>query len=353
MDKIGRGLLALPAPTCTCWHHVAGSVGGLELRRPYDGVHRDQDRELQEEREATAQGVHPRLLVQLHRLFLDLGLVALELLLQLLDLRLDRLHRLHRLDLLHAEGEQDHLDHDGEDDDRQAVVADQVVDLREDPSDRVQEPLEDAQCEHQAPAPSGWRVTSSYGRLADPVDATGAERIAPQDAPRRERRPTDGAVLADRILGVVRARGVEAALAAEPPRKRRAIDADQPDLERANGSARRTEATADHLRTSGSRRSSSFISATRSCVFAPRMASRATMTTSFPSPAVGATSRQASLRIRLARFRWTAPPTRRDATTATSPEPGARNSTTRLECNDRPTSNTRRTWVACTSDVRG
>src|SRR6185436_11332818 len=50
--------------------------------------------------------------------------------------------------------------------------------------------------------------------------------------------------------------------------------------------------------TNGSRRSSSVISATRSCVFAPRIASRATRTTSFPSAAVGATTRQASLRIR-------------------------------------------------------
>ena len=34
-------------------------------------------------------------------------------------------------------------------------------------------------------------------------------------------------------------------------------------------------------------------------------------------------------------------------------EPGATNSTTRLPCKDRPTSNTRRTWDACTSGIRG
>jgi hypothetical protein len=185
------------------------------------------------------------------------------------------------------------------------------------------------------------------------VDAPGAERIAAKDAPRGECRPHHGTPNPDGVLRVVRTRGVETALATEPPGERRAIHADEPDLERANGCASRPQGTASHEGTDGSRRSSSVISATRSRVFAPRMASRATMTTSFPSPTIGATSRQASLRIRLARLRSTAPPTRREATTATPLEPGARNSTTRSACNDRPTSNTLRTWDARTAKVRG
>jgi len=92
-----------------------------------------------------------------------------------------------------------------------------------------------------------------------------------------------------------------------------------------------------------SARRSSVISATRSCVFAPRMAARATRTVSCPFPILGATSNHAARRMRRARFRFTALPTLRPATNAAAPVPGARNTTTRLPCNGRPRSNTRLT----------
>ena len=81
-------------------------------------------------REAAAEGIDPVLLIQLHRLLLHLLFVPLELLLDLLDLRLEGLHRLHRLDLFDAEGEEDDAEDDGEDDDREAEIARQVVEPR-------------------------------------------------------------------------------------------------------------------------------------------------------------------------------------------------------------------------------
>ena len=73
---------------------------------------------------------------------------------------------------------------------------------------------------------------------------------------------------------------------------------------------------------SPARRSSSVISATRSCVFAPRIASRATRTTSFPSSACGATYARPPSGSAGPGSAATAPPTRRAATTAIPPEPG-------------------------------
>ncbi len=122
----------------------AGSVrvSGQGDGCPDDRVHRDEDRELEEEGQAAAEGVDPVLLIQLHRLLLDLLLVPLVLLLDLLDLRLQGLHGLHRLDLLDAEGEQHDPEDDREDDDREAEVAREVVEPGEQPPDRVEQRLE-------------------------------------------------------------------------------------------------------------------------------------------------------------------------------------------------------------------
>src|SRR6266540_5204911 len=59
------------------------------------------------------------------------------------------------------------------------------------------------------------------------------------------------------------------------------------------------------------------------------MAPLATNATSYSFRARGATSRHAAFRMRRARFRGTAPPTRRPATNAVVPDPGATNTTIR------------------------
>jgi hypothetical protein len=139
------------------------------------------------------------------------------------------------------------------------------------------------------------------------------------------------------------------ALPAEPPRQRRSVAADTEHQGRAKRRSDHPDGPSKvpHGR-GGSPRNSWVISATRSCVLAPRAAARATRTTSAFSTR-GASSRHAALRMRRARFRSTAPPTRRVATAATPPVPGARNTTTRSPCSDRPSSYTRptareRTW---------
>src|SRR6185437_15432714 len=75
-------------------------------------------------------------------LLLDLRLVPFELLLDLLDLRLEGLHRLHRLDLLDAEREQHDPEDDREQDDRDAEVPGEVVEAGQQPPDRVEKRLE-------------------------------------------------------------------------------------------------------------------------------------------------------------------------------------------------------------------
>ena len=112
-----------------------------QRRRPYDRVHREQEGQGEEHRQAASERVHSGLLVQLHLLFLLLLAVVLVFLLKLLQLRLERLHVLHALDLFDPQGEQEEPDRERQENDRDAVVRDDVVDPRQDPAQSVQEPL--------------------------------------------------------------------------------------------------------------------------------------------------------------------------------------------------------------------
>jgi hypothetical protein len=121
---------------------------------------------------------------------------------------------------------------------------------------------------------------------------------------------------------------------------------DHPDQKAARRQPRCPHSSSDAVHARTPARRSSFISGTRSCVFMPRMPSLATKTTSFASPVSGPISRHAARRMRLARFRSTAPPTLRDATTESPPCPGAMNSTTRFPCDGVPFRKTRWTSLA-------
>jgi hypothetical protein len=171
------------------------------------------------------------------------------------------------------------------------------------------------------------------------------ERPAPRDPPGRHQRAAQRAMRADRILGVARARRVEAALGAQPPRKRCAVSFYESDQHEPRGCAGDPQETPDarHRAVTFARASSSSTSVTSSCVRVSRIPARATSATSNPPPTFGATSRQAARRIRRARLRSTAPPTRRPATNATVPEPGTTNSITRSPWNARPADRMRRT----------
>ena len=181
------------------------------------------------------------------------------------------------------------------------------------------------------------------------------ERPASRDPPGRHQHAPKRAMRADRILRVARARRVEAALRPQPTRKRCAVSLYETDEheprrcaggpEEASDARHRPEGPADarHRAVTCARASSSATSVTSSCVRVSRIPARATSATSCPPPTFGATSRQAARRIRRARLRSTAPPTRRPATNATVPEPGTTNTITRSPWNARPVDRMRRT----------
>ena len=92
---------------------------GRMLREvPQRVVERDENRQLDEHRQARSRRVDLVLPVELHQLFVLLLLVALVLLLDLLHLRRVALQVLHRVDLLHRQRHEQHPDDHGERDDR-------------------------------------------------------------------------------------------------------------------------------------------------------------------------------------------------------------------------------------------
>jgi hypothetical protein len=83
-----------------------------------DEEERDEDRDLEQDRQAGRGRVDPVLLVELHQLFVPLLLVVLVARLQRLHLRHVGLHRLHRVDLPDGEREQHHAHEERQRDDR-------------------------------------------------------------------------------------------------------------------------------------------------------------------------------------------------------------------------------------------
>ncbi len=179
----------------------------------------------------------------------------------------------------------------------------------------------------------------------DLVDAPGRERAAARDPPRGEKTATDRSMCSDRPFCVVRARGVEAALPAEPARQRPPVDVDQTDerCTRRRPEQPHRSTPASHRRITCARDSNSSTSATSSDVRAPAIAALATSATSCPPSTRGASSRHAARRMRRARLRTTAPPTRRPATNAADPGPEATNTTTRSPWNAWPVASSRPT----------
>ena len=103
-------------------------------------VQRVEDRNLREHRQASAHGVDLVLAVELHRLLLQARRVALVLVPERIDLRLERLHRLHRAHALHRQRVEQDLRDDGEEDDREPVIADVAIDPLHQQEDRHRQP---------------------------------------------------------------------------------------------------------------------------------------------------------------------------------------------------------------------
>lgn len=85
------------------------------------------DRELDEHRTQAAERVDPILAVELHRLLRSALSVALVFLLDLLHQRLERAHRLDLATLLDSERDHHHPHKQGEGNDRDAEISEQVV----------------------------------------------------------------------------------------------------------------------------------------------------------------------------------------------------------------------------------
>src|SRR5438445_714622 len=113
-------------------------------------------------RQAPAHRIHAMLLVEGERLALECLGVLLILAAERVHLRLKRLHRLHRPHALDGEWVEQHLRHDREQDDRDAVVADVLVRPVHQQQDRYAEPL------HRQPAPfSRQRKPTEVDRALD------------------------------------------------------------------------------------------------------------------------------------------------------------------------------------------
>ncbi|MEI2642204.1 MAG: hypothetical protein V9G10_07685 [Candidatus Nanopelagicales bacterium] len=128
--------------------HPLGSVRGDTLQHTEQ---REEDRHLQQDRQAGRQGVGTGFPVQLHHLLRLALSVAGVLLLDFLDLRLDQLHVALSLDLLDEQRDQQNPDDDDETDDRQRPGpsarlsedgAEQAVELDEDPRDGSAQPVQ-------------------------------------------------------------------------------------------------------------------------------------------------------------------------------------------------------------------
>ena len=103
----------------------------------YNVQNAEQDKELEEHRQAGSTGVDVFLLIQFHLFFLHLLGVVLILFPQLFQLRIEPLHFCGIFLLLIRNGKQDQLGEDREQQDRQSIVVYQVVDQTHDPAERL------------------------------------------------------------------------------------------------------------------------------------------------------------------------------------------------------------------------
>ena len=178
-----------------------------------DPEERDEDRELDEEWQATRQGIDLVLLVELHHLLVLLLLVVLVLRLDLLDLGLGSLHRHHRFGLLGRQREQHEHHQDGEQDDGDPEVGDQPVEESQDRTEEVEDRVHGGSallCRERG-------VGRTRVRHGNVVDTARVPRVAASHPLHGEPRASSRAVDPQRIQRVLRARRVETAAGRQVP----------------------------------------------------------------------------------------------------------------------------------------
>jgi len=143
---------------------------------------------------------------------------------------------------------------------------------------------------------------------------------ASQDSPDAQSGPLHGAVRADRLQRVGRARWVEAASADQELTDRPAVQEDERQEDPADGGSHQPEHPVQRI--SPASANTRPISSISSVAFESPKGPRATRTRSYPSATPGHSARQASRSRRRARLRATAPPTRFPVTQAAREGPG-------------------------------
>jgi hypothetical protein len=151
-----------------------------------DPVHDDEDRHLQEHREAPAERVDRVLLVEGHHRLVESLAIALVLVLELLDLRLQALQRQHRAGALHRERRQHDHHREREHRDGEDVAVGEAEVEGEQPRERVKH---------------GW---SSF---RDGIDAVATPWVATAEAAGGQPAAAQGTMALDGFEGVVRATG--------------------------------------------------------------------------------------------------------------------------------------------------
>ena len=115
-------------------------------------IEREEHRDLDGDRQAAGQRIDLLFLVQRHQFLLLLGLVVGIARAQRGHLRLHRLHLGHRGVGLVGEREERRLDQHGDDQDRQAEIADQVVEIIDDDEQRLGDEVEPAPVDQEVEA---------------------------------------------------------------------------------------------------------------------------------------------------------------------------------------------------------
>ena len=118
-------------------------------RRKQHPVEGDEHRDLHQDRKAAAQGVDLLRLVELHHRLVHLLPVIAVHLPDLGEPRRDELHLRHRLVARRREREEDELDEHREEDDRDAPVASERMQMLEQPEERPGDDRQPAIVDHQ------------------------------------------------------------------------------------------------------------------------------------------------------------------------------------------------------------
>ncbi len=297
-------------------------MSALNAGRAQQVEERDEERDLEQQREARAQRVDLLALVEGHDLLVHALLVVLVALLDLLDRRLQRLEALHRLHALEGERQDREPDREGHQDDRDApaavevvVLVDQVMPELQNPLAGIDERLKDVGDVVHGLALDVGAWTEQLLVLHE-VDAAVTPGVAAEQPPGGQHDTSEHTVAAHRLHGVLGAARMVLAASGDRRGDRALVEAQRGRRDRPDGASRGTAPRRRARPASAStvRRASSIACSPPSRASSPA-AGRATITKSWPSRSPSEFDQKASLSRRFMRLRSTAPPSLRPTET--------------------------------------